>query len=96
MDKVEWKDGEYLSRTQIEELGLEWIEDSSSSDHAYIWDPSLWSEYKSNSIGIREGRKDCTTPRGVLAKIYAIVNGGLDGKSTICNRDEGGDFSWFH
>ena len=55
--------------------GLEWMWDETSSEFVYIWDANLWEEYYDNSQKITETRKECTTPRGVLKKIYHIVKG---------------------
>ena len=54
--------------------GLEWMDDEISPEFAYIWDSNLWSEYFKNSKSISDRRKECTTPRGVLAKVHRMVN----------------------
>lgn len=43
----------------------------------YSWDESLFKKIVENAKGIRDRRKECVTPRGVLKKIYTIVNSTL-------------------
>lgn len=77
--------------------GLEWMEDETSDEFVYIWDSNLWSEYYRNSQKITDRRKECTTPRGVLTKVYRIVKG-LEYKweSYFNQRDgEEQDYKWF-
>jgi hypothetical protein len=76
---------------------LEWMEDETSDEFVYIWDSTLWAEYYNNSQKIADTRKECTTPRGVLAKVYHIVKG-LEYKweSYFNQRDgEEQDYKWF-
>lgn len=76
--------------------GLEWMEDETSDEFVYIWDSNLWAEYYNNSQKITDTRKECTTPRGVLAKVYRIVKG-LEYKweSYFNQRDGEQDYKWF-
>jgi hypothetical protein len=82
--------------TAIVADGLEWMPDETSSEFVYIWDSNLWEEYYDNSQKITETRKECTTPRGVLEKIYRIVKG-LEYKwnSYLIQRDSDQDYMWF-
>lgn len=76
--------------------GFEWMADETSSKFAYIWDATIWSAYYDNSQRITDTRKECTTPRGVLGKIYRIVKE-LEYKweSYLAQRDSDGDYVWF-
>ena len=76
--------------------GLEWMEDETFDEFVYIWDSNLWAEYYNNSQKITDTRKKCTTPRGVLAKVYRIVKG-LEYKweTYLAQRDSDEDYMWF-
>lgn len=76
--------------------GLEWMEDETSDEFVYIWDSNLWVEYYNNSQKITDTRKECTTPRGVLAKVYRIVKG-LEYKweTYLAQLDSDEDYMWF-
>jgi hypothetical protein len=75
--------------------GLEWMEDETSDEFVYIWDSNLWAEYYNNSQKITDTRKKCTTPRGVLAKVYRIVKG-LEYKwESYFRQRDGEDYKWF-
>ena len=77
--------------------GLEWMLDETSDKFVYIWDSNLWSEYYGNSQKISDTRKECTTPRGVLTKMWNIVNG-LEYKWEAYlgeHDDDDGDYKWF-
>lgn len=100
--KVEWK-GELKSRDDMENLGLEWIDDEGDSDHAYIWDNNLWENFNDNAKRISTSRQSCTTPRDVLKKIREIVDD-IDGHDTavaLLNditsgfSEDSPDFTWF-
>lgn len=65
--------GDKVYRHDVSRLNLEWIEDETDSDYAFLWDQGLWGEYASNSEDIAKFRKECVTPRGVLKKIHDIV-----------------------
>lgn len=83
------------------------MKDETSSKFAYIWDSNLWQAYCTNSNSICKTRRECTTPRGVLEKIYRVVNeleykwqyysGLLEIGDTnqYYNRDSDGDYEWF-
>lgn len=78
--------------------GLEWMTDETSSEYVYIWDSNLWKEYYDNSKAISDTRAECTTPRGVLAKVQKVVKE-LEYKenSYISQRDSetDQDYIWF-
>lgn len=87
--------------------GLGWMSDEISEDYIYIWDANLWGEYYDNSEKIAKTRKECTTPRGVLAKIQKVVKdleykwqyyAGLvkiGDSENYYNRDSDSDYEWF-
>lgn len=56
---------------------LEWMEDETDSEYAFVWDSALWEEYSQNSERIAARRKECVSPRGVLEKIHDIVKSTL-------------------
>ena len=98
-------DGEYVQYSDDVKMykanmpdGFEWMEDETSSEFAYIWDSNLWTEYYENSQRITDTRRECTTPRGVLEKIFNIVHG-LEYKwesyLEYAQRDTDGDYKWF-
>ena len=72
------------------------MEDETSDEYIYIWDANLWSEYHDNSEKIAKTRKECTTPRGVLAKVQKAVKD-LEYKyeSYLAQRDSDQDYEWF-
>ena len=76
--------------------GIQWIEDESAPGYAYIWDSNLWDRYNEKSADILAKRDECVTPRGVLRKIWKIVNEWSFGpkKADIADMS-GGDFPWF-
>lgn len=59
----------------------------------YVWDSDIWDAYKQNSVDIRNFRKDCVSPRGVLKKIYDIIHHDLP---TEISDNTTGDFDWFY
>lgn len=75
---------------------LEWMVDETSEEFVYIWDSNLWSEYYGNSQKITDTRRKCTTPRGVLEKIFNIVHG-LEYKweTYLAQLDSDQDYMWF-
>ena len=52
---------------------LEWV-GTDSHGYALVWDENLWQEYNTRAHEISQKRKECTTPNGVLKKIYDIIN----------------------
>ena len=48
---------------------------TTSGEYAYIWDFGIWDAVSGAAKEIRENRSDYVTPRGVLKKMYSIVNG---------------------
>lgn len=63
-------------------MNLEWIEDETDSDYAFLWDDGLWQAYDANSKEIASTREECVSPRGVLKKIHDIVDSALPSEIT--------------
>ena len=77
--------------------GLEWMADETSDEYVYIWDANLWQDYYDNSEKIAKTRKECTTPRGVLAKVQRVVKE-LEYRwenNYLAQRDSDDDYEWF-
>ena len=78
------------------DLGDDWTEDPYDSGYVCNWNSRLFDAYNVNANLIASTRKECVTPRGVLGKIYAIVqNFGNDGGIQKNGITENG-FSWFY
>lgn len=104
---VEWN-GSVLGKSEIEELGLSWIEDGSAPGYAYIWNQDMFETFDRNANDISDRRHECVTPRGVLKKIFHIVydstetipheiytpTGGWSDDNIVPMEDR--DFDWFH
>lgn len=73
---------------------LEWMEDETDEKYVYIWDSDIWKAYYDNSKSITETRRECTTPRGVLGKLYRIVRG-FEYKKDYYLAKTDGDYGWF-
>lgn len=58
---------------------------------ALYWDENLWNEFNTSAHNINDRRNEYVLPRGVLEKIYDIVNNPPD-KETIC----ADGFKWFY
>lgn len=72
---------------------LVWMVDKDFPNHVLVWDESLFKELDGNAKAISLNRRDCTSPRGVLGKIWNIVSG-FASYDEICDRTSG-DFAWF-
>ena len=90
---VELDTGDKVYRHSVSQLNLEWIEDETDSDYAFLWDQGLWKDYDAISRQIADGRRECVTPRGVLKKIHDIVASGVPNDDILANSS--GDFDWF-
>ena len=96
---VEYDNGRKLYRDSLDGTGLEWIPDDTvdqdaEQQFAFIWDASLWERYKELSKDIRDGRRECVLPRGVLSKLHGIVCGDFP-REEIVSASEAGEFDWF-
>ena len=92
------KDGNSIRRYQDEfplDGGVEWIEDSSAEGFAYIWDNALRGEFNHNAKCIHDRRVECTTPRGVLGKIWQLVGGQNAPQLESVVQVKDNDFPWF-
>lgn len=97
---VEYDNGRKLHRDSLDGTGLEWIPDDTvdqdaEQQFAFIWDASLWERYKELSKDIRDGRRECVLPRGVLSKLHGIVCGDFP-REEIVSASEAGEFDWFY
>lgn len=72
---------------------LTWMRDDVFSDHVLVWDSGVFDELDKNAHSISDNRKDCTSPRGVLLKLYNIITEFGDNSEIWDNAY--GDFDWF-
>ena len=92
---------DYLGRKiykQSHGNGIVWYDSENGVDsgdgYAWIWDKSIWDDISNSAASIRSSRSSNVTPRGVLGKIYGIVQSMRGKKSIVCDCSDG-DFGWF-
>ena len=47
--------------------------DETNSKYAYIWNQSMWDAFVGIAKDIKDKRRKCATPRGVLNKMFRMV-----------------------